>query len=762
MVGPGHHVQQRMARIRGGDGGSAGFRRSHSLLPLSLQAAYTNESPIRLWAVLAVALLGCVLLAPLFFVMRGGRVSYFHRGLAKPAMQAKEGPVIVAPSPTVSPPVVNTAAPAIEHHARRNQWVKGKCKLRHHVYWILNVSGDLPRKPESFTEVINPDNTVSLRTSFGKYVATKENGEVHADSHNSGDCESFMRVPSADGSIAFQATGSVKYLSVQPDGSVRATGATVGPQESFYVINHADGTFSLRNVLLGKLLSVIWPPNMRMVIHNSARNISGWETFRMIRLRHDAVALQTYHHTYVTANSDGLMLANQADLDKDGIFHIESVENNKVALKTSFGKYVTAQENGTVYADGTTLSGWEAFEVVTAEDGDIALRTFHNTYLTTAVSFIGDAGAWNLREAGVSAAELTAAGYTEKELKQAGYKSKEVHRYGFLSTTAAPKEENQDKVACMQSQAWKYTDTLPMNVGMDPEQVVLPDRQQWDEIWDGLMSNSSGCDAPLKATMQLADGSHGFGSDMNNFVNELLVAMYTGRPITLCSPIVLRNLWSENFLNPGLPRCTSCSPPPKDLTHVEPMLWMHGAATSMIQAGRHPNLLEGLKRFLYRKAFALRPSMENLVMDLVQQLGLNDKYVGVHIRRGDKRQEAGFFRITAEFVANARDLCQAIGARRIFLASDDADEFDKFRAMLPVDIDLVQQPRLAPETYAERGALDGGAETVLLMDLALLIRADGYVGTASSNLDRFIWFQRDPATQSISLDDGGSFLYRSC
>merc|ERR1719191_1666065 len=114
--------------------------------------------------------------------------------------------------------------------------------------------------------------------------------------------------------------------------------------------------------------------------------------------------------------------------------------------------------------------------------------------------------------------------------------------------------------------------------------VELPGRGQWEAIWDSLMANSTTCDTPFQATMQLADDSHGFGSNMNNFVNELLVAMYTGRPITLCSPVVLRNLYSENFLNPGLPRCARCSPPPEDPTRTEPMFWMHGAATSMLQA----------------------------------------------------------------------------------------------------------------------------------------------------------------------------------
>jgi hypothetical protein len=610
-------------------------------------------------------------------------------------------------------------------------------------------------------EVVNPDNTLSLRTSYGRYVATKENDEVHADSSNSGECESLVRISNPDGSIAFRIAGNLKYLTVQPDGSIRATGSEVGPEQSFHVTNHADGTFSMRNAALGKFVTTTWPRSMKVVIHNSAQNVSAWETFRMVRLRHDQVALQTYHHTYVSANANGLLTANPGDLGRNGIFQIKAVGDGKIALKTYTGKYVTAQKNGTVYADGEKLSGWESFKIMAAEEGTVAFRTFHGRYLTTAVSFIGDSGAWNLREAGVPAGELTAAGYTAKELTRAGYSSEEVHRYDFLSTTPSPKEENRQQVPCMQSTDWTYTRELPQ-VGISPQDVVLPERGQWELIWERLLRNTSNCDTPLQSVMQLADGDHGFGSNMNNFVNEMLVAMYTNRQITLCSPAVLRDLFSENFLNPGLPRCGTCSPPPKDPEKEQPMLWMHGAATSMIQVGEHPDKIESLKRFIYNKLFVLRPELEALLTDLREKLQLTEKYVGVHIRRGDKKVEAGFFRVTAEFVANARDLCTAIGAKRIFLASDDSSEFDKFRAMLPVDIELVQQPRLPAASYAERGALDVSAETVLLLDLALLIRADAYVGTASSNLDRFVWFQRDPATQSVSLDDGGSFLYRSC
>jgi hypothetical protein len=256
---------------------------------------------------------------------------------------------------------------------------------------------------------------------------------------------------------------------------------------------------------------------------------------------------------------------------------------------------------------------------------------------------------------------------------------------------------------------------------------------------------------------------------MNNFVNEVMVAIYTGMPLTLCTPAGFKDLWNENYLDPGLPRCSleGCAPPDEHPDEPAPtfgkMLYIHGAATSMQQAGRHPTALEGLKRFLYQQLFVLRPELKQEAESMERHLGLQrGAYVGVHIRRGDKKREADFFRSTKAFVDMAEELCRTTGTQKILLATDDGSVFSEFRELLAKDLQVVEQPRLSAATYAERGNLKMKTELVLLMDLTLLVWSVAYVGTASSNLDRFVWFQRDPASQSISLDDGGNFLYRSC
>jgi hypothetical protein len=180
-------------------------------------------------------------------------------------------------------------------------------------------------------------------------------------------------------------------------------------------------------------------------------------------------------------------------------------------------------------------------------------------------------------------------------------------------------------------------------------------------------------------------------------------------------------------------------------------------------ANENPDALIAVKRFIFKQLFKLRRETDSAVTALQQKLGiLYEPYVGVHIRRGDKLSEAGFFRKPEAFAQYAIQLCDAMGARKVFVASDDPPSVDEFRRHMRNDIQVVAQPPQSPEEYAERGNLDQHTEQVLINDVILLKRANAFVGTASSSLGRWVWFQRDPTTQSISLDDGGSFLFRSC
>jgi hypothetical protein len=297
-----------------------------------------------------------------------------------------------------------------------------------------------------------------------------------------------------------------------------------------------------------------------------------------------------------------------------------------------------------------------------------------------------------------------------------------------------------------------------------PPFSALPPADQWESIWQKITNNATKdfCATTIQGVVRLPSPHHGFGSSMNNFVNEVLVAMYSQTPMTLCSPPGVRDLWAEHFVDPGLSHCSMCFPPPPEATSA-PMVFASGAQASMSLAAVANETLVGIKRFIYKKLFKLSPETDAAVTELQRKLGILDEpYVALHIRRGDKLRESSLFRTSADFASYATKLCDAMGAKKVYVASDDPLAAAEVRQFMPKAIQVVAQPPETPLEYGERGFLDLHTENVLMNDVALLIRANAYVGTASSGLDRWVWFQRDPNTQSISLDDGGDYLRRSC
>jgi len=73
------------------------------------------------------------------------------------------------------------------------------------------------------------------------------------------------------------------------------------------------------------------------------------------------------------------------------------------------------------------------------------------------------------------------------------------------------------------------------------------------------------------------------------------------------------------------------------------------------------------------------------------------------------------------------------------------------------------QPRLDDAAYHFTAIYDASntrAMLVLLTDLEGLRRSSVFIGTASSNMGRLVYFLRGPHLPTISLDDDGDFLKR--
>jgi len=270
------------------------------------------------------------------------------------------------------------------------------------------------------------------------------------------------------------------------------------------------------------------------------------------------------------------------------------------------------------------------------------------------------------------------------------------------------------------------------------------------------------CSAKMKARALLTP--HGFGSGANNFVNEILLAMRSKKSIAVCSPKDVETLWDGWFEDGGVPRCHKCHWTDRYNDGIVRQVMTD------VYMGTHAitrRRIEEYKRFVHRTLFRPKKRLEDATDKVQEDLGLADhRFVGVHIRRGDKGGEAAPVS-TSKYAKAVRKLCRHAVEEcgtKVFLATDDEvakrqlqEEFAKLGSAFKV----VQQKRLPKVYYMMRNRDDNEkAEKNLAVDLQLLIRAYAFVGTASSNLGRFVYFSRGDSDTSLSVDDGGDFLRR--
>jgi len=298
--------------------------------------------------------------------------------------------------------------------------------------------------------------------------------------------------------------------------------------------------------------------------------------------------------------------------------------------------------------------------------------------------------------------------------------------------------------------------------------AAWPPRAAWNSLFARLTSSAAAapCSAPVLGRARLKPD--GLGSSLNNFANEILVAMLMGEPVALCAPAGVRDVWASHFRDPGFPRCSSCD---YRAGHHPDDAWIRGfeVGRAVLRSGSDDRaLLVDLKRFLYRHLFRFTDSAQTIVNSRARALGLaGHRFVGVHIRRGDRyRPETA---IPIERFADAvRRRCIQANTTTVFLATDASKEQATLQKALGPNFRVLEQTRLSDDHYAVRG--DSArlqpplpkvveAEAALLTDVSLLVRADAFIGTASSNVGRLVFFLRDQALPAESLDDGGDFLH---
>jgi hypothetical protein len=670
------------------------------------------------------------------------------------------------------------------------------------THFVLE-SADSPDKGDAVHIEDRGDSIVAISCAYGKYVTAHSNGGISANADEVGPHEEFTKEEHPDGSMSLLAFNQ-KYLSVDRSGRIHSSSSVVGDAEKFLPIRRPKMNFALgrpatsSSVLFGGVASRatdgkdnhgVFVENGGVCAHTKNQTPSWIRSDLQQYVGVAALTLTGRDLQGANQYSKGWSIRIGNGSDFVGELCADDVDASggkvtEIACKKPYpkGRYVTVWSKHWI-----VLCELQVFKEDDPNDNAVFLRTSQGKFVAIVEA--------RLSADSNSPGELFNAGYTLKDLKEAGFKPEVLKRegfgydelrdvgfyfhdltaagfgpdaygaYPFLSTTHPPADVDPSKVGCDKGQSFRYWSDIPGNV---PKYAGLPDRDKWEHLWDKLFlgSKPAQCNTPVMAVTPLGEGGRGFGSLLNGFVNEALVAMTTGWQFAVCAPQGSKNYWSKIFVDPGLLSCASCTAPSPG---TEVGLWAAGAATSHSLASS-PHLIEvetykALKRFLHRKMFVLKPEYNESLENVTELLDLGSgPYIGVHIRRGDKIREAGFFRHIWEFANEAKRLCELIGANKIFVASDDGSVLEKFTHHINnKSIQVVEQPRLPPEAYAERGYyLKRSTERALVNDMMLLARADAYVGTASSNLDRWVFFTRDPATQSISMDDGGDFLRRSC
>jgi len=260
----------------------------------------------------------------------------------------------------------------------------------------------------------------------------------------------------------------------------------------------------------------------------------------------------------------------------------------------------------------------------------------------------------------------------------------------------------------------------------------------------------------------------GFGSRMNNFANEVLWAMWAGAPLVLCARAGAHDSWPTYFDPVDFARCSDCGDAPS--------VFASGSCAGAFASRSLDEASVGdLKRFVYSKVFRFNSRVMERRSALLESLAITGApYVGVHMRRGDKINETlagqpGRYIGVEVFAKEVRKQCHALGrqACAVYVASDWSAARGELQEQLP-EMVVVSQGRLSPELYKVRNddwedeAAKDAEEASFVLDLSMLTHASVFIGTATSNVGRFVYFLRPGNATSISLDCGGSFLMLNC
>lgn len=143
-----------------------------------------------------------------------------------------------------------------------------------------------------------------------------------------------------------------------------------------------------------------------------------------------------------------------------------------------------------------------------------------------------------------------------------------------------------------------------------------------------------------------------------------------------------------------------------------------------------------------KKCLRLKTSILNHFDLLFDKLGIDEPFLGIHIRRGDKIATGEMNDISLDLyieeIIHSR-------FRTVYIASDDKMSIDYIKAkIIPMGIDVHCNPNLEGEGFNEGNFNNAGRikryedTLILLFDIYVLSRASYFIGTYTSNLSRVI------------------------
>mmetsp|Transcript_48416 Transcript_48416/g.149579 ORF Transcript_48416/g.149579 Transcript_48416/m.149579 type:complete len:421 (+) Transcript_48416:99-1361(+) len=368
--------------------------------------------------------------------------------------------------------------------------------------------------------------------------------------------------------------------------------------------------------------------------------------------------------------------------------------------------------------------------------------------------------------------------------------SQELQRSLFGGAAAAPGQPASDLMS------------VPLRSLVSAEMVRQyadrPPEERWQELLDRATSTPEDpCDADVLSTY---GWNAGFGSGVNIFMAEVAVAAYFGRTVARCHAPD-QNIFSFLFLWQHSVRlcnrselCTDTRQYLYDdekrtpwgysaifwggcLNSLECELNHTGRTPWLKPSQRHPGISpefrawsKRFRHFIYDSVFRIVPTQREKVESWVQQWGppAGQPYIGVHLRGTDKYTEAPNVSLPL-FVEKISAAAAQAETSLVFIASDDqplAEELAaQLKAALPGAVPLMKPKGEYPVKNGGH-PLRREEKTALLGELQVLRNSTIFIGTASSNVGRLVYFLREPQegddTLSISMDEDGDWFSRFC